>query len=417
MIVSRATFPKGGLAWEELRIAMAARSEADIDWRRGRSPLFVFRNDQETYEIGRKAFLEYFSENALGGTRAFFGIGSMERDVLDYGLELFQAPGDGKGVFTNGGSESIFLGVKAARDAHRARRGGGRGLNMVIPDTAHAAFDKAADAMEIEIRRAPLRADKRANVAGMAQLIDADTVLLVASAPCYPHGVIDPVAEISELAVAQGLWLHVDACVGGWIAPFMTRIGRATGHFDFRFPGVRSISADLHKFGFCPKPASTLFFRSREDQERAMFVCDGWPSGVFKTATLSGTRPAGAVAGAWAVLNHLGTAGYERAARRLGTMVDDYVADISAIEEIEFWAEPEVSIINFGSRAIDIFHVAEEMSTRGWLPALTRRPKGLHLMMSLFHEPVRREFVVDLKDCVAAVMRGHGRAKGIEAAY
>ncbi|MBP0440031.1 pyridoxal phosphate-dependent decarboxylase family protein [Tianweitania sediminis] len=417
MTTTRASFPEGGRGWNELQQAMRATSSGDIDWKRGRSPLFVFLNDAETYEIGRKAYFEYFSENALGGSRAFFGIGKMERDVIDYGLSLFSAPDDATGVFTNGGSESIFLAVKAARDAHRARVGSTGSMNIVMPDTAHAAFDKAANAMDLEIRRASLRADKRVDVEAMEQLVDGNTVLLVGSAPCYPHGVIDPIEEISSLAVRLNIWMHVDACVGGWIAPFFTRIGRPTAPFDFRYPGVRSISADLHKFGFCPKPASTVFYRSLEDQQRATFVCDQWPSGVFRTATLSGTRPAGAIAAAWAVLNHLGTSGYERAAHNLASMVDAYVDDINGIPELEFWAKPEVSIINFGSKELDIFEVAEGMAARGWLPALTRRPKGLHLMMSLFHEPVRDEFIADLRASVADVKRGSTGTPKIEATY
>lgn len=397
---------------------MAERTGGDIDWRRGRTPLFVFFNDEDTYQVGRKAFFEYFSENALGGTRAFFGIGQMEREVLDYGLSLFNAPDDAKGVFSGGGSESIFLAVKAARDAYRARHGKAlRRLNIVMPDSAHAAFDKAANAMDLDIRRSPLTADKRADAAAMEELIDSATILLVASAPCYPHGVIDPVEEIAELAVRQEIWLHVDACVGGWIAPFFSRIGRPLRAFDFRFPGVRSISADLHKFGFCPKPASTLFYRSVEDQERAMFVCEDWPAGVFRTATLAGTRPGGAVAGAWAVLNHLGVQGYEKAARQLAAMTDAYVSDIGEIDELEFWAKPDLSIINFGSRSVDIYAVAEQLSERGWLPALTRRPKGLHQMMSLFHEPVRPDYIADLKQAVAHVRDTASQSQGIAATY
>lgn len=418
MTSSRAQFPSGGKGWETLQAEMAQRAGGDIDWRRGRAPLFVFHNDNETYDIGRKAFFEYFSENALGGSRAFFGIGQMEREVLDYGLSLFNAPQDAKGVFTSGGSESIFLAVKAARDAYRATHGRAlRRLNIVMPDSAHAAFDKAADAMDLDIRRAPLTADRRVDVDAMDQLIDEATVLLVGSAPCYPHGVIDPIERIGAVALRHGVWLHVDACVGGWIAPFFERNGRPVAAFDFRIAGVRSISADLHKFGFCPKPASTVFYRDVEDQERAMFVCEDWPAGVFRTATLAGSRPGGAVAGAWAVLNHLGVEGYRKAAQRLADMVDAYVRDIEVIEEFEFWARPDLSIINFGSRSVDVFAVAEGMSQRGWLPALTRRPKGLHQMMSLFHEPIREEYVADLKQALVEARAAGRQAPGIAATY
>ncbi|MDF2234829.1 aminotransferase class V-fold PLP-dependent enzyme [Albimonas sp. CAU 1670] len=408
---ARARFPQGGADWDDLQTRMAGFAEGDVDWRRGRSPLFVFKNDEETYEIGRRAFFEFFNENGLGGARAFFGIGRMESDVLDYGLSLFQAPDAGAGVFTPGGSESIFLAVKAARDAFRARPGAPRtDLNIVMPDTAHAAFDKAAQVMDLEIRRAPLGPDRRVDAAAMAGMIDARTMLLVGSAPCYPHGVVDPIAEISAIAAAHDVWLHVDACVGGWLLPFFAANGRDVPVFDFRLAGVRSISADLHKFGFCPKPASTVFYRDVEDRDRARFVADAWPSGVFRTSTLAGTRPGGAVAAAWAVLNHLGVSGYRKAADRLARMTDAYVADIEAIEGLELWARPDFSILNFGSRTLDMQAVSAGLAERGWLTTLTRRPVGLHLMMSLLHEGAREDYVADLKAAVAAARLGEAPA-------
>ncbi|MEX2519478.1 MAG: pyridoxal-dependent decarboxylase [Paracoccaceae bacterium] len=416
----RTPFPAGGRDWDDLHADMQARTANDIDWRNGRTPLFIFRNDQETYEIGRKAYMDFFTENALGRERAFFSIGSMEREVLDYGLSLFSAPDGAAGVFSSGGSESIFIAMKAARDAWRAANGRGPGearLNIVVPITVHPAFDKAADAMDLEIRRGALRDDKRADPETMRPLIDGNTIALVGSAPCFPHGVIDPIDELSALALDAGIWLHVDACVGGWMAPFFTRNGRPTPHFDFRFPGVKSISADLHKFGFCPKPASTVFFRDEADRERAKFVADAWPSGRFITSTLAGTRPGGAVAAAWAVLNHLGESGYCKAADRLAKMTDAYVAGIEAIPGLKMWSKPDLSLINYGTEEFDIYHAAVELNKRGWLPALTRRPRGLHAMMSLMHDPARDDFLKDLREAVEIARTKEPGTSAIEASY
>ncbi len=420
MTQTRAAFPPGGRDWEDLQAEMRRRSADDIDWRRGRTPLFVFRSDEETYDIGRKAYFEFFTENALGRKRAFFGIASMERDVLDFGLDLFSAPDGAEGAFTTGGSESIFIALKAARDAHRARSGikpGEGRLNVVMPITAHPAFDKAADAMDLELRRGEVGADRRADPETLRPLVDERTIALVGSAPCFPHGVIDPIGALSDLAVELGLWLHVDACVGGWLAPFFTRIGRPTPHFDFRFPGVRSISADLHKFGFCPKPASTVFYRDAEDLKRGTFVADSWPSGRFETPTISGTRPGGAVAGAWAVLNHLGESGFCTIAERLSAMIDRYVAGIEALPELQMIARPDLSIINFGSEKVDIFLVAETMAAQGWLPGLTRRPKGMHAMMSLLHEASCEAYLVDLREAIAAARAQGEQEATIKATY
>ena len=419
MAHQRSAFPAGGRNWEDLQAEMRSRAEGDLDWQGGRTPLFVFLNDQKTKDVGKAAFNEFFHENALGRKRAFFSIDKMERDILDYGLSLFNAPDGAEGAFSSGGSESIFMAMKAARDAHRAKHGRkpGTALNIVMPRTAHPAFDKAADAMDLEIRRGELCDDYRADVATLRPLIDENTMALVGSAPCFPHGVIDPIDELSTLAGETDIWLHVDACVGGWIAPFFTRIGRDTPDFDFRFSGVRSISADLHKFGFCPKPASTLFYRQAEDLDRALFRADKWPNGAFATATLAGTRPGGAVAGAWAVLNYLGTAGYEDAARRLAEMTDKYVVGINAIDGLHTWAKPDISIINYGSDELDIFAVAERMHAMGWLPGLTNRPKGMHAMMSMFHDPARDQFLQDLEICAVEVRAAGNVNSELEAEY
>ncbi|MBL8773987.1 MAG: aspartate aminotransferase family protein [Phenylobacterium sp.] len=402
---SRAAFPPGGRSWPDLQAEMAARTAGDADWRGGRTAIFFFLADDEAYQVGKRAYMEHFSENALGAGRAYPGIGAMERDVVDYGLDLMHAPAGGAGVFTTGGTESVLLGVKAARERHRALGRGkvGKPLNIVMPVSGHPAFDKTAILMDVEVRRAPLRDDRRCDVEAMRGLIDENTFMVMGSAPCFPHGVIDPIAEISALALERDVWMHVDACVGGWVAPFFERIGRGTPVFDFRNGGVRSISADLHKFGFAPKPSSTVFFRDGEDLDRSTFRLGYWPSGLYTTATLSGSRPAGAVAGAWAVLNHLGISGYERAARDLAAMTDAYVAGIRAIPELELWAQPDVTILNFGSRVVDIYAVAERMKTRGWIPGLTSEPRGMHTMLAMQHAPAREAWLADMAASIAEV--------------
>lgn len=421
-MTGRKAFPIGGANWNALKSQMHDLSGGDIDWRSGRAALFVFQADRESYEIGKQAYFEFFAENALGRTRAFHGIGAMERDVLDYGLSLLNAPDGASGAFTTGGSESLFLAMKAARDELRARRGfavGDGPLNIVMPVTGHPGMDKAADVMDLEIRRAEPGPDKRGTAAALRPLVDERTIAIVGAAPCFPHGVLDRIDELSELAQETETWLHVDACVGGWIAPWFQRIGRDIPDFDFRLPGVRSISADLHKFGFTPKPASTLFYRYADDLARATFKADAWPNGPFETATLAGTRPGAAVAAAWAVLNHLGEGGYRRIAERLAAMTDAYVAGIQALGMRPI-AKPDLTILNFGpgeGQNFDIFRVAEILHTKGWLPGLTRAPKGLHLMMSLLHEEAREDYLRDLGTAIDQVQSDNAGVSGIKAEY
>lgn len=413
----RTPFPRGGASWEEIEAAMDELANDDIDWRGGRTPLYVFHATDAAYDIGKHGFMKFFSENALGGKRAFFGLKKMEEDLIDFGLSLLNAPEGAGGTPSTGGSESIILGVKAARDFARNQRPQSKPYNIVTPYSAHPAFNKAGDVMDIEIRRAETGPDRRADVAAMEALIDEQTIMLVGSAPCFPHGVVDPIDELSKLALQRDIWLHVDACVGGYIIPFLQRAGRSVPNFDFNHPGVRSISADLHKFGFCPKPVSTLFFRRADDLDRVTFKFEEWPNGLFTTATLAGTRAGGAVAGSWAVLNHLGISGYTAIAKKLGEMTDKYVHGIEAIEGLYMLAKPDATIINFGSRDLDIFSVAERLSVHGWLPGLTKNPKGLHAMMSMFHEPARQPYLDDLEAAVNQVRGDNKGASELQAVY
>ncbi len=410
----RTAFPEHGQARTDITAALARMQEGDADWRHGRVPLYVFGSLPEVAEVGRDAFMTFFTENALGGRRAFKSIARMEQEVIEMALDLFHGPDGTTGSMTSGGTESILLAVKAARDFARGRRGGVlvRG-NLVLPETAHPAFDKAAVLMDLEVRRITVGADLRADVAGMAAAADGETMLIVGSAPCFPYGVFDPILELSELACTRGLWLHVDACVGGYIAPFVRDIGRAIPDFDFTLPGVASLSADLHKFGFCPKPASTVLFRDAARAEAAVFDLEVWPSGRFRTGTLVGTRPGGAVAGAWAVLRYLGRDGYRAVAARLMAMRDAYVAGIEAIPGMRVFGHPELTILAFGKPDLDIQAVAREMEMRGWVPGMVRRPPGLHMMASLLHEGAREDYLRDLKAVVAAAGKAVGEPNAV----
>lgn len=414
----RTTMPERGQPQTEVLKQLRELKENDCDWQHGRAPLYVFKATDEVYELGRSAFFEYFTENALGARRAFPSVKKMEDDVVDMALGLMNAPEGAVGFMTSGGTESIIQAVQTCRDLVRKQRKQPTLTgNIVAADSVHPAFNKAAKLMDLEVRRVPVGLDLRADVAAMEAAIDADTIMLVGSAPCFPYGVIDPIAQLGQLAERRGIWLHVDACVGGFIAPFARMIGREIPDFDLGVPGVSSMSADLHKFGFTPKPASTVLYTSAALAEHHNFDFSGWPNGRFFTPTIVGTRPAGGVAAAWAIFNHLGIEGYKAIARDLLTFVDRYKAGVTAIPGMEVLGKPHLSIVAFGSDELDIFRVAEVMSGKGWLPGLVQKPKGIHRMMSMIHEPALDDYLTDLKAAVGVVRQSEPSKASIQATY
>lgn len=411
-------FPERGRSPEAVLDNLRSFKSGDCDWQRGRAPLFVFKATDQVYELGRAAFFEYFTENALGGKRAFPSVKRMEDEVIAMALDLFHAPAGAAGFMTTGGTESIVQAVQTCRNWTRARRKSPnfRG-NIVAPHSVHPAFEKGAKLMDLEMRRVPVGKDFRADANAMAATIDDNTMMIVGSAPCFPYGVIDPIEELAALALKRELWLHVDACVGGYIAPFVRMTGREVPLFDLRIEGVSSLSADLHKFGFCPKPASTVFYSSEDQAAHHNFDFDGWPNGRFVTGTIVGTRPSGGVAAAWAVFNHLGIEGYKKIAADLMSFIDAYKAGVEAIDGLRVLGKPHLSIVAFGSEELDVFRVAEVMSEKGWLPGLVQQPRAIHRMMSMIHADSKDEYLADLRAAVGVVRQAQPKSAAIKASY
>jgi glutamate/tyrosine decarboxylase-like PLP-dependent enzyme len=300
---------------------------------------------------------------------------------------------------TSGGTDSITMAVKAARDFAREKRGVKSGLNLVAPYSVHPAFDKAGIMMDIEVRRVPVK-DYLADVDAMAAAIDDNTIMLVGSAPCFPFGLIDPIAALGELAEKRGVWLHVDACVGAYIAPFVRMNGVDLPAFDFNVVGVSSMSGDLHKYGYASKGASTVFFRSEALKAFMPFDAGPWPLGRMHTPTLAGTRPGGAIAAAWAVTQYLGVEGYREKQR----------AVVEAREKIEAGARdlgfrvlgrPQLGIAAFTHDEADCLSLLGKMYQRGWVSAGLLEPRALHVMLSPAHREFAENYLADLAAALA----------------
>jgi len=408
------TLPENGLPWDEIEPQLAAANAHDVDWRNGRAPAFIHYAGDDVLEVAKKAYLMYFSENGLG-LRAFASLAKFESEVVAMGLALLNGGEAARGAMTTGGTESIFLAVKAARDSARKARPQLGTPNIVLAHSAHPAFDKAAHFLDLKTIRVPLRADFTADPDAMQAAITPDTVMLVGSAPAYPHGVVDPIPEIAAIARRQRLWMHVDACVGGYFAPFARMLGVELPGFDFSVSGVTSISADLHKYGYAAKGASTLFFADDAAFKQMAYHFDNWPRGQYATHTLVGTRAGGAIAAAWAVMHYLGVDGYLRVTRRVLDTRRAIERGVQALG-LQVLGRPALSIVAYGSPTHDIAAIGHGLLKRGWLMGYVKHPDGIHLMLNLTHEPVVERYLADLKAAIEEA-RGAPGAGPVTAVY
>ncbi len=403
-------FPEQGRESAELQDVMASWQTGDIDWKGGRAFSLVYNADDPVLEDLQHHVADMFlHENALNPF-AYPSLLRMELEVIAVAAELFGTNPEA-GTMTSGGTESIFLAVYTARE-HARQRGISR-PRLVLASTAHPAFTKAAHYLGVEEVRVPVGADLRADVEAMAAQVDENTALLVGSAPCYPYGVIDPITELAQVALAKGTLCHVDACLGGWLLPFWEGIGEPVPPWNFSVPGVTSISADIHKYGYCFKGASTIMHRDAAMKRRQHFIFDGWPGGIYGSATTAGTRPGSPIAAAWATIQHLGREGYLAKARMVRDATRAFLAGIESIDELVVSGRPEMSLFEFSSKAGPdaTAAIGDLMQDRGW--RLDRQQGGLHLMVSPGHVRVTDAFTADLRDAVA----NRGVSRGVAATY
>ncbi|WP_210439857.1 pyridoxal phosphate-dependent decarboxylase family protein [Nocardioides xinjiangensis] len=382
---------------------LRALQRRDLPVHGGRTLAYVYDSgDPEVDRVAREAVAAYAASNALDPT-AFPSLLQMENELVGFACGLVDAPPSAVGTVTSGGTESILLAVQAARDSRpevlRPR--------MVLPATAHAAFHKAAHYFGVEPVLVPVGPDFRADPRAMAEAIDDRTVLVVASAPSYAHGVVDPVTEIAAAAAARGVRCHVDACIGGWVLPYAARLGREVPPWSFSVEGVTSLSVDTHKYAYAPKGTSVLLHRDAALRKPQLFASAAWPGYTMLNATTQSTRSGGPVAGTWAVVQHLGDAGYLDLAGRAFAAVDAIVGCLGREPALQLVAPPDSTLVTFSTDgSCDPFTVTDELVSRGWYvqPQLSHGDGGpsVHLSVSAGTLPHVDDFAAVLHASVAA---------------
>lgn len=398
-----------GYSPEEILNALEALRGGDVRWREGRAFSLAYNAGTEVLALAEEAYRRYSGENALN-TSAFPSLREMQASVVDVVRRWVNGPDDASGFMTSGGTESLILAVWAAKQRSE-REGRIKGpLNMVLPSSAHAALEKAAHYFGVESRRVAVGKDWRADVEAMIEAMDHSTVLVVASAPQYPQGVVDPISPLAAAAHERGINCHVDACMGGVTLPHLETVGVAFDDWDFRVEGVTSISVDLHKYGYTSKGAGVLIHRNRTLRNDQVFMTDNWLGGVYGSSGILGTKSGGPIASAWAVMHHLGDEGYvrlTRAARQATLQISQFVEQHPRLD-LRAW--PDTTLLSFGGDGVDIFSVADLLARRGWYVDRQSPPDSIHMTVNAVHLGLVTEFLADLEWAVDAAAGTEGTA-------
>jgi len=387
------------------------RAAEEGRWEQGFASGSVYHGGQEHIDFLNKVYAINSQSNPLhadlwpSAIKFESEVVAMTANMLGAGLSGGEpgTPGEICGVVSSGGTESILLAMKTYRDYARDKKGITK-PQMIVPSTAHAAFDKAAQYFGIEIVHVPAGGDFRADVGATERAITDDTIVVVGSAPPFPHGIIDPIEELSELARSRGIGFHTDACLGGFVLPWAEKLGYEVPPFDFRLPGVTSISADTHKYGYAAKGTSVVLYRGQELRHYQYFTITDWPGGFYCSPTFAGSRPGALVAECWAAMVSVGEEGYLENARRILEAATRIKKGIAGIPELEVIGDP-LFVIAFRSAELDIYQVMDAMTERGWNLNGLYKPACVHLCTTLRHAQsgVPERFLDDLRESVAWV--------------
>jgi len=397
-------FPETPTSAKELIKYIKEKKTADVDWQSGKAFCLIYYPGEERSKTIREIYDLYFSDNALNPT-ATPSLAELEAEVASMCADLFNGDGQVRGNITSGGTESILLAVKTARDWAKKNKPHIKRPMVIVPASIHPAFMKAFHYFEVDFVPVELREDLRANTAAMEAAITENTIMLCCSAPSYPHGVVDPVAEIAAVAKSHDLLCHVDACIGGFMLPFLRKLNYPIPAFDFSVEGVTSISADIHKYGYSTKGSSVVLYRNAALRKHQFSIYTKWNGGIYGSPTISGTRPGGTIAGAWAALKGIGEQGYLEMAVVTMDATEKIRKGIDAIEGLDIMGKPDMSILAFKSDKMDIYALADELNKKGWHFERQQLPPSIHLTINYIHKDVADAFIGDLQEAVRKVKK------------
>lgn len=421
--------PYKGQLTEYYRLPSKGRSQPDIlkdlttlkkkedpRWQKGFASGAVYHGDSKHIDFLNKAYSLHSQSNPLhfdlwpSASKFESEIIGMVADMISPNLSNTEK-NDLAGTVNSGGTESIMLAMKTYRDYAKATRGIENG-EIIAPVTAHAAFDKAAQYFKIKLRKIPVDSNSIPDLKALRKTINRKTIVIVGSAPSFPHGIIDPIPEMSQIALSKNIPFHTDACLGGFVLPFAKKLGATIPDFGFELPGVTSISVDTHKYGYAAKGTSVLIYRNKELRHHQFFSITNWPGGMYFSPTFAGSRPGALSAACWAALISMGESGYVAAAKKILKTADEIKAGIRKIEGLRIIGEP-LFVIAFTSDDYDIYRVMEYLGPKGYSLNGLHRPSAIHIAVTLRHTQTGfvKQFLKDLNEAVTYV-RSNPEDKG-----
>ncbi|HLN52642.1 MAG TPA: aspartate aminotransferase family protein [Lentimicrobium sp.] len=406
------TLPDKGMTSEDILALLEQCKKSDAKWQNGRMFGYVYSPETKAVELMTKVNELYLFENALN-TSLFPSIAQGEIQIVSIAARLLNGDASVAGSVTSGGTESILLAMKACREYIHKQKPTLKDPEVILPWSVHPAFHKAAQLLGIKAILLPLQNDYRADCNALVRLINEKTILIVGSAPSYSHGVVDPIEEMGKIALERNLFFHVDSCLGGFFLPFMEKLDYKIPLFDFRIPGVTSISADMHKFGYGAKGASVILYRTKELWRSQFFVHCDWPGGLFGCTTFLGSRSGAPIMDALAMLMFHGMEGYMALTNKTMKAVEKLKSGICAIEGLSIVGEPVMCVLAFSSSKKDIYLIGDELHNRGWYIDRIMYPEALHLIITNPNLENTDRFLTDLQQCVKAVR--HNTLKRVSA--
>ncbi len=395
--------PEKGLSREEIRKKLDEVASKDYDWSSGKIFGYVFDPGKEILEVGEEALLKFYHKNALDFT-VYPSILQMENYIISFAAQHLGGDENVSGNFTSGGTESIILAVKTARNYMREKRPEITEPEIIIPITAHAAFHKAGHYLGVKVKTIGVDENLRADIKQLKEAITDNTILIAGSAPSYAYGVIDPIEEMAAIAKERGILFHTDACMGGFLLPFIRKLGKNVPPFDFSVDGVTSISMDLHKYAYTPKGASVILYRNKELRKHQIFACASWTGYTMINSTIQSTKSTGPLAAAWATLQYVGEERYLEFARKKLEATEKVVKFVKEHPDLRLIAEPDMTLVAFTSDTVNIFHIIDEMNLKGWYiqPVLSYAgiKESIHLSINYSNVFHIDEFIEDMNTAI-----------------